>query len=130
VELQPFARVMRFCVSKMGSLNELFKTMESLPYYYQYIFSLSLYVVNNKHLFYKELTKIHNRDTRYANNFHLPITNLTTYQKGAHFAGIKIFNLPNYLKCVGSDIQVFKTPVKRFLSNSFRSIEEYFNSNK
>jgi hypothetical protein len=46
---------MRFYVSKMRSCNELFKTMDILPCYSHYIFSLLLYVVNNKHLFDKKL---------------------------------------------------------------------------
>jgi len=36
---------------KMDSCRDLFKTMEILPFYSQYIFSLLLYVVNKKHLF-------------------------------------------------------------------------------
>jgi len=82
-------------------------------------------------LIYKELGG-HNHSTRSANNFHLPITNLTKYQKGAHYAGIKTFNhLPTHLKCVANEVQVFKSALKRFLlSNSFYFIEEYFNSNK
>jgi len=39
-----------------------------------------MHVVNNKHLFTKNLA-VHNHDTRSANNFHLNITNLTKYQK-------------------------------------------------
>jgi len=38
---------------KMDSCRELFKAMEILTFYSQYIFSLLLYVVNNKHLFTK-----------------------------------------------------------------------------
>jgi hypothetical protein len=60
----------------MDSCTELFKTVEILHLYSQYIFSLLLYVVNNKHLFTKNLA-VHNHDTRSANNFHLPITNLS-----------------------------------------------------
>ena len=41
--------------NKMDSCRELFKTMEILPIYDQYIFSLLLYVVNNEHLFTKNL---------------------------------------------------------------------------
>jgi len=54
------------------------------------------------------------------------------HQKGAHYAGIKIFNhFPTHLKCVANKVQVFKLALKRFLlSNSFYFIEEYFNSNK
>jgi len=87
--------------------------------------------VNNKHLFKKNL-EVHNHNTRCGNNFHLPITNLTNHQKEAHFAGIEIFNhLPNHIKCVANEIQVFKSALNSFLlPNSFYSIEEYFNSNK
>jgi len=46
-------------------------------------------VVNYKHLFTRNL-KVHNHDTRSAKNFHLPINNLTIYQKGVYYTGIKI----------------------------------------
>ena len=75
-------------------------------------------MVNNKHLFTKNL-EIHNHDTKSANNFHLPITNVTKYQKGAHYAGIKIFYLPTHTKCVANEIQVFKKAVKRCLLSDF-----------
>ena len=59
-----------------------------------------------KHLFTKNL-EIHNQDNRTANKFHLPITNLTKYQKGTHYAGITIFNhLPTQTKCVEKEIHV------------------------
>jgi len=105
--------------------------MEILPFYSHNILSLLFYMIKNKHLFTKNL-EVHNHDTRSANNFHLPISNLTKYQKGAFYAGIKIFNnLPTHVKYVANEIQVFKSSLKRFLlSNSFYSTEEYFNSNK
>ena len=37
-----------------------------------------MYVANNKHLFAKNL-EAHNHNTRSANNFHVPITNLAKY---------------------------------------------------
>ena len=40
---------------KMDSFRELFKTMDILPLYSQYLFSLLMYVVNNKHSFTKSL---------------------------------------------------------------------------
>jgi hypothetical protein len=43
-------------LKKMDSHTELFKTMEILPFYPQYIFSLLWYVVNNKYLFTKSIT--------------------------------------------------------------------------
>jgi hypothetical protein len=88
-------------------------------------------VVNNKHLFTKNLA-VHNHDTRSVNNFHLPITNLTKYQIGPYYTGIKIFNyLSTRIKNVANEIQVFKNTLKRFLlNNSFYSTDEYFNANK
>jgi len=51
--------------NKMDSSRELFKTMEILPIYDHYIFSLLLCVVNSEHLFTKNL-EIHNHNTRSA----------------------------------------------------------------
>ena len=91
----------------MDSCREMFKTIEILHLCSQYIFPLLLYVVNNKHLLTKNL-EIHNHDTRSANNFHLPITNFTEYQKGSHYTGIKIFNhLPTHTKIVAKETQIF-----------------------
>jgi hypothetical protein len=105
--------------------------MEILPVYSQYQFSLSLYVVNNKQLFTKNL-EAHNHDTKSANTFHLLITNSTKYQKRAHYTGIKIFiQLPTHIKCVANEIQAFESTLQRvLLTNSFYFTEEYFNSNK
>jgi len=90
-----------------------------------------MYAVNNKHLFTRNL-EVHNHNTRSAKNFHLPITNLTIYQKGAYYTGIKIFNyLPTHIKNAANEMQVFKKTLKGFLlDNSFYSIDEYFNANK
>jgi hypothetical protein len=62
---------------KMDSCTELFKAMNTLPLYSQYIFPLSLYAVNNKHLFTSN-SAVHKHDAGSANNFHLPVINLTT----------------------------------------------------
>jgi len=116
---------------KMDLYRELFKSMKILPLYSQYIFSLLMYVVNNKHLFTRIL-EVHNHDTRSAKNVHLPITNLTMYQKGAYFTGINKFNdLPTHIENVTNEIKVFKKNVKRFLlDNSIYSVDEYYNANK
>jgi hypothetical protein len=105
--------------------------MKILPVYSQYIFSLLMHMVKNKHIFRRNL-EVHNHDSRSAKNFHLPITNLTIHQKGAYYTGIKIFNyLPTHTKKAANEIEVFKMTLKRFLlDNSFYSIDEYFNVNK
>ena len=62
-------------------------------------------------------------------NLHLPQTNLTMYQKGAYYSGIKIYNkLPLEIKNTAGNQKKFKTALKKFLYNcSFYATEEYFN---
>jgi hypothetical protein len=64
----------------MNSYKELSKRMEILPFLYSVFIFTSLYVVNNKNLFTHNL-EVHNHNTISANNFQLPITNLTKYQR-------------------------------------------------
>ena len=46
----------------------------------------------------------------------LTLCNFDSYQKGAHYAGIKIFNLlPTQIKCVANEIEGFKNNSKRVL---------------
>ena len=113
---------------KIESCRKLFKKMKILPFYCQYILSLSMYMVNNKHLFTKNL-EIHSHSTRMASNFHVPTAKLTKYQKGAHYMGIKIFNhLPGYIKGLINEKQIFKNTLEKFLlDNIFYSINEYLN---
>jgi len=66
--------------------------------YSQYIYSLILYTVHNKHL-YNTNKEINKYRTSYNNNLQLPIVNLPKFNKGAYFSGIKVFNhLPEYIK--------------------------------
>ena len=46
-----------------------------------------MFVVQNK--FFLTNNENHNLDTRQRNNLYLPQTNLTIYQKGAYYSGIK-----------------------------------------
>jgi len=67
--------------------------------------------------------------TRYNTNFHLPMANLTAFQRGVYFFGVKLFNhLPIKIKNVSKETKLFKRASKIFLIlNSFYSMEEYFN---
>jgi len=60
--------------------------------------------------------------------FAITRTNLTVYQRGVHYMGIKIFNnLPPNIKDISNNVKKFEICLKRFLHiNSFYSIEEYF----
>ena len=70
--------------------REVFKSME-IMIYSQYIYSLVLYTINNKHLFDTN-NEIHKYKTRNNNNLHCPIANLSKFNKGSYLLGIKVFN--------------------------------------
>jgi hypothetical protein len=111
------------------SCRELFQILKILSLCSQYIFSLLLYIVNNKQLFMTNL-EIHKISTRSSTNLHPPISNLTKLQKGAYYSGIKIFII-SHLTCLCNKIKLLRPDLKRFLyTNSFYSIEEYFNHNQ
>jgi hypothetical protein len=58
--------------------------------YSQYIYSLLLYTVNNKHLFNLN-NEIHKYNTRLHSYLHEPTVNIT-FHKGAYISDIKVFN--------------------------------------
>jgi hypothetical protein len=109
------------------SCRELFKELEILPLQSQYIFSLVMFVVNNKDQF-KLNSELYSRNTRHNNKFHYPTCKLTVFQKGVYYLGIKVFNwLPPNLRNLARDIKHFKIVLRSFLLfNSFYSLEEYF----
>ena len=76
----------------------LFKKLNILPLKSRYIFSLLLFVVRNRELC-KSNSNIHNINTRHSTDLDLPISILTTFQKGAYYCGINVFNyLPPALR--------------------------------
>jgi hypothetical protein len=111
------------------SHRELFQRLEILPLYSQYIFSPSIFVIKNKHLYNTNPKQIHSVHTRFKTNLHPPIANLTKFQKGVYYSGIKIFNnLPHGIKDLANEIKLFQNALKRFfLITSFYNSEEYFN---
>jgi hypothetical protein len=80
------------------SCRELFKILKILQLSYQYVFSLVMFVVNNKGLFMEnsELYKIRPRN---HNNLYQPSSNLTICQKGPYHIDIKVhYKLPVQIK--------------------------------
>jgi hypothetical protein len=110
------------------SCRAAFKKLEIITLYSQYIYSLVLYTVNNKHLFDAN-NEIHKYKTRNNNNLHLPLASLSKFNKGAYISGIKVFNhLPQYIKDLTNNQTYFKSTLKRFLyHHSFYSMNEYYN---
>jgi len=118
-------RIMIGCKNRISCRN-LFRSLEILPFISQYILSLTLFVVKNKNLFILNSENC-TKSSRQFNHFYQPITNLTIYQMGVHYMGIKIFNnLPPYIKDISNNVRKFEMCVKWFLHvHSFISIEEY-----
>jgi len=109
------------------SCRNLFTKLNILPLQSQYIFSLLIFVVKNKDLF-KTNSDVHSFSTRAHYDLHIPPANLTVFQNGAWYSGIKIYNyLPPTIKQLSNDISIFKPALKIFLySNSFYTLEEYY----
>jgi len=94
------------------SCRELFKKLEILPLYSQYI--ISIFVIKNKHLIYTN-NQIHNIHARFKTNLHPPTANLTKFRKGVYYSGIKIFNnLPHNIKDIANEIVPFQNDVMVF----------------
>jgi len=113
------------------SCRDLFKKkLQILPLYFQYIYSLLMFVVKNRDLF-KLKSDIHKINTRYNNDFHLPSAQSELLKKGVLFSGIKTYNhLPLTIKGLLYDVKRFRRALKKFIqSNSFYSLEKYFDSN-
>ena len=96
-------------------------------------FSLLLFVGKTRDL-YESISEIHNINTRFISDLHTASANLTTFQKGPFYYGIKVFNhFPTSIKNTSTDINQFRSVLKCFLlTNSFYSLDEYFawNSNR
>jgi hypothetical protein len=93
----------------------------------QYIYSLSPFVINNSHHF-EVNSEVHSIKTRTKSDFHYPSSNVSVFQKGTYYTGIKVFNsLPASIKDLPHNIEQFKRHIKNFLcSHSFYTLDEYF----
>ena len=112
---------------RRDSCRQLYKQLQILPLKSQYIFSLLLFVVKNRDLFQSN-SQIHNINTRYNYDLHLPSANLTLFQRGVLYSGSRIYNhLPLNIKSLSNDVKHFKSTLKNYLlENSFYSVEEFF----
>jgi hypothetical protein len=73
---------------------------------------------------------MHKVTTRQTFDLYICAANLTVYQKGVYYQGIKIYNnLPKTIKELSGDKNKFKLALKRYLlHNSFYSLKEYFDT--
>jgi hypothetical protein len=85
-----------------------------------------MFVIQNITLFPAN-SNSHTIVTRQIQNLHFPQANLTIYQNGVYYAGIKVFNnLPIEIKNISSNLCKFKSVLKQFLiTHSFYTVDEY-----
>jgi len=119
-------RIMTGC-RLTDSCRKLFIDLEILPLPPQYILSLLLFMLRNKNQFLVN-SKIHHIDTGQHANFHQPFVNVTKYQKGVYYLGVKVFNvLPSYIKTEFDNPKKFKVVLQKFLyKDSFYSLDGFF----
>jgi hypothetical protein len=110
------------------SRRDLFKILKILCLQSQYIYSLLCFITNNMDQ-YQLISDIHSRNTRWGSNFYQPSSNLSLYQRGTYYTGIKIFNsLPPYLKKLHNDSRLFILALKDYLyTHSFYTLQENYN---
>jgi hypothetical protein len=113
--------------AKRLSCHSLFRELCILSLQAQYILSITMFIITNRELF-KFNSQVHNFNTRSTHALYYHQTNLTQFQKGMCYVGIKIFNhLPPEIKSMFNDTKSFKSKLTTFLlQNYFYTIEEFF----
>jgi len=92
----------------------VFKKLGILPLYSQYLYSLLMFVAENRDLFQTNFD-VHSAGTRYKNDLHLPPARLKVFQQGTFYSGIRAFNhLPKNIKDLLHDVKHFKRVLKHF----------------
>jgi hypothetical protein len=76
-------------VKRRVSCRELFEKFNILPLASEILLSKLSFVVHNMEKFQTN-SDIHNINTRHKHDLHQPSANLTSYQKGAYYAWIKL----------------------------------------
>ena len=122
-------RIMLGC-RRLASCRNLLRKLKILPFSSQYIFSITMFIVKNKHQFTAN-SEIHGINTRQHSNLHQPAPNLTRFKQGIYYSGVKIYNnVPLHIKQLSDNPRSFELKLKNFLHfYSFYSLEEYFQYN-
>jgi hypothetical protein len=92
------------------SYREFLKLLKILPLSAQYIYSLFMFVINNRDLFLDN-AELYTIKTRNSYNLHPPLSHLTKCQKAVYYAGIGVFiHLPTSIKSIANDKKCSKRP--------------------
>jgi uncharacterized membrane protein len=109
------------------SCRRLLKKLEILTVPSQYVYSLMSFFIGNQEKFQTN-SSVHNINTRNKHHLHRPVANLSCFQKGASYSGIRIFNsLPRSITNLKNEKTQFKVALKRFFNGHFfYSVDELF----
>jgi hypothetical protein len=104
------------------SCRELFRKLEILPLYSQYILSIAIFVIKKTNVNFIRII-------RSTTNLHPPTAQLKKKQKGVYYSEIKVFNsLPHDINELANEVIPFRNILRTFLLiHSFYNIDEYFN---
>ena len=103
-------------LSKNASCWQPFKELNILPVPSQYILSVLLFLTKNKDQFMIN-SQMHKIITRQTFDLYKPAANMTIYQKGVYYQGIKIYNhLSKTIKDLSGDKNKFKLALKRYVT--------------
>ena len=92
----------------------------------QYIYSPMSFFTGNQEKFQTN-SSVHNINTRNKHRLHRPVANLSCFQKGASYYGIRIFNsLPQNITNLKNEKTQFKVALKFLNAHSFYSVDELF----
>ena len=109
-----------------NSCRGLFRELDILPLSCKHILSLMLFVIDNQNNFRSGL-EVHGLNTRNRNKLYLPTSNLSVFQKGTTYSGIRLFNsLPGSIQNLRNDRVRFKNNLGSYLmTNSFYTVAEF-----
>jgi len=101
------------------SYRMLFKQLEIVPVWHQYILSLINFIINNQEIFQTSICTHH---------LHRPNANLLCFLKSTFYAGIKVFkSLPPSVTILKNDKAQFKATLRNYLyTHSLNSADEFF----
>jgi hypothetical protein len=97
-----------------------------LPSSCEYILSLMLFVIDNQNNF-RSGVEVHGVNARNKNQLYLPTSNLSVFQKGTTFSGIRLVNgLPGTIRSLRNNRVHFKNNLLSYLmTNSFYTVAEF-----
>jgi hypothetical protein len=120
-------RMMMGCVYG-ESCRKLFKDLKILLHSSDSIFSLLLYIFNNRD-YCASNSVYYSNNTRQRIDLHLPEVTLAMHQKGSSYSGINIFSaFLKAIKDISCNFNRFRIAIKHFLcTRLFYMLGEFFN---